>query len=111
MNFLSRVAKINIPIKKFTEYALNEQADKDKTIAFERALGYNLNNVDKLIENIRSNISKFPAKYKGNKGYGDLYEVVMILEGENGKSAKVLTAWMDDVKLGEVRLLTVHIDN
>lgn len=110
MKFISQAARINIPVEKFTKYALNEKADKDKTIAFEKALGYNLNNVDKLIKDIHDNISKFPAKYKGNKGYGDLYEVVMILKGANGKFAKVLTAWMEDEQLGEVRLLTVHID-
>jgi hypothetical protein len=35
----------------------------------------------------------------------------MILKGENGKTAKVLTGWIDDVSTGEMRLVTVHIDD
>ncbi len=108
---LPRHKEVIIPLEKFTKYALSESADKDKAIAFELALGYNINNVDKLITNIRDNLDKFPAKPKGNKGFGLLYEVVMLLMGENGKSAKVLTGWIDDSGTGEMRLVTAHIDS
>jgi len=96
---------------KLTEYALNPIKDPDKARAFELALGYNQDNAVKLIDNIKNNINNFPAVAKGNKGYGTLYEVIMELKGENGKKAKVLTGWMDDEKKGEMRLVTVHIDD
>ncbi len=38
---------------KLTQYALNPDKAPDKAFAFEKALGYNLSNVDKLIENIQ----------------------------------------------------------
>lgn len=38
------------------------------------------------------------------------YQVIMEIEGLNGKTAKVLTAWIDDKITGEMRLTTVHID-
>ena len=47
---------------------------------------------------------------KGDKGWGILYEVIMDIHGANGKTAKVLTAWIDDKKTGEMRLTTVHVD-
>ena len=34
----------------------------------------------------------------------------MDITGENGKNAKVLTAWIDDKFKNEMRLITVHID-
>ena len=110
MDILPNIENAVISKDKFIKYALNEKADKDKTIAFELALGYNKNNADRLIKNIKRNIDKFPAKVKGNKGYGDLYEVVMVLKGENGKTAKVLTGWINDSKTGKLRLVTVYID-
>jgi len=110
MNILPNADKVVIPARKFIEYTLNLEKDFDKATAFELALGYNQGNAGKLIENIRANLGKFPATPKGNKDYGDLYEVVMILTGENGKTAKVLTAWIDDSQSGEMRLITVHID-
>jgi hypothetical protein len=110
MNVLPKIENIVIPIDKFTKYALNKNADKDKAIAFELALGYSEKNVDKLIANIKENIDKFPAKKKGNRGYGELFEVAMTLTGENGKAAKVITGWIDDYIAGEMRLVTAYVD-
>jgi hypothetical protein len=44
-----------------------------------------------LIDNIKANLDKYPAKKKDNKGFGDVYEVILNLKGPNGKTAKVLT--------------------
>ena len=110
MNILPKSDKVVIPIEKFTKYALNPEKDADKAIAFDRALGYNVNNVDKLIEQIRENIDKYPAREKGNLGYGMRYEVAMNIIGANGKTVKVLTGWIDDASNGEMRLTTVHVD-
>jgi len=110
VSVLPRYEEAVIPIEKFTEYALNQDKDKDKSIAFELALGYNQDNAEKLIENIRDNLDKFPATPKGNNGYGEIYEVIMELTGENGKTAKVLTGWIDDRAKNEFRLITAHVD-
>jgi hypothetical protein len=34
----------------------------------------------------------------------------MNIKGENGKIAKVLTAWIDDTSNGEMRLTTMFVD-
>jgi rhodanese-related sulfurtransferase len=110
LEILPRVNEAVIPMKKLTEYALNTTKDKDKAIAFNLALGYNSDNAIKLLENIKSNLDSFPAKKKGDFGYGMIYEVILELIGENGKKAKVLTGWVDDKFNGEMRLTTLHID-
>jgi len=110
MNVLPRCEQAVIPKDKFVKYALNPSKSPHKALVFEMALGYNQDNVDMLIENIRTSLPSFPAKHKGNKGYGSIYEVVMNLTGPNGKFAKVLTGWLDDISNGEIRLTTVHID-
>lgn len=107
---LPKLDKIIIPIEKFTSYALNPIKQPDKAKAFREALGYTINDVEELINNIKSNLDKFSAKEKPDNGYGKRYEVVMILKGKNGKRAKVLTAWIDDNKTGEMRLVTAHVD-
>lgn len=99
-----------IPRAKFTEYALNPAKDPNKAKAFEMALGYTIRNADHLIEQIRSNLPLYQAIEKGDRGYGMTYEVIMDITGPNGKTAKVLTAWIDDRSKGEMRLTTVHVD-
>ena len=110
MNRLPRYEKAIIPIEKLTKYALNPDSQPHKALAFELALGYTKYNAIKLAENIKANLDKFPAKCKGNKGYGNLYEVVLELVGENGKTVKVLTGWIDDISSGEMRLTTIYVD-
>ena len=112
INVLPKANDVIIPIEKFTKYALNYDKQADKAIAFELALGYTLANANKLIENIRNNLTNFPATHKGNlKGYGDVYEVELLLTGENGNIAKVLTGWLDDTETGQMRLTSVYVNN
>ena len=110
MNVLPRADEAVIPIEKFTEYVLNPMRDFNKSAAFGRALGYNLSNYQDLIDNIREHLTHFPARAKGNRGHGEIYEVIMRLLGPNGKTASVLTAWIDDSTTGEMRLINAYVD-
>ncbi|MDR0935981.1 MAG: hypothetical protein LBM98_04785 [Oscillospiraceae bacterium] len=112
-DILPKLDKIRIPVEKFTEYALNpykSKKSKDKATAFELALGYNLGNYELLINSIAANIPYYKAVAKGDNGYGMTYEVIMPLKGDNGKTAKVLTAWIDDLELDEMRLINAYVD-
>lgn len=99
-----------IPREKFVEYALNPIKNPDKALAFSRALGYDINNFNALIDNIRENLGRFPATSKGDRGYGEQYEVRMTMTGPNGKTAGVITAWIDDKDTKEMRLVSAYVD-
>lgn len=108
---LPRYEAAVLPDAKFSQYALNPDRAPDKARAFKLALGYDLTNYQDLIANIYRHLPEFPAKMQSDIGYGMRYEVIMQLKGPNGKTAKVLTGWIDDKKTGEMRLTTVHIDD
>jgi len=72
-------------------------------------MGNNRHNARELAENIRRNLKNFPAEDKGDKGYGNTYAVLMELSGANGKTASVMTAWLDDRKTGEIRLTSAYV--
>ncbi|MCL2633328.1 MAG: hypothetical protein FWD34_02315 [Oscillospiraceae bacterium] len=110
MNILPNADKAVIPVRKFTEYALHPVKGKGKAYAFEQALGYDLTNYNILIKNIKDSLIKFKATSKGDNGFGIKYEVLMILRGENGKSANVLTSWIVEHN-GETRLTSAYITN
>ena len=99
-----------IPIAKLTQYALNPSRAPDKALAFEKALGYNLNNIDKLIENLARNINDCEFKEMPDTGYGRRFRTILELTGENGKKAKVLVAWLLDKNTNEFRLTSIYVD-
>ncbi|MCL2633876.1 MAG: hypothetical protein FWD34_05105 [Oscillospiraceae bacterium] len=108
-DILPNAEKAVIPIEKLVNYSLNFERSPDKAIAFATALGYTIDNADKLIKNINENIWNHKAVFKGNNGFGDIYEIIMRLIGENGKSANVLTGWIVENGLDYPRLTNVYV--
>jgi hypothetical protein len=106
---LPNADKVIISSEKFVEYLLHPVKSKGKAIAFEQALGYNLSNYGELIEDIRKNLTKYEAKYKGDNGYGQKYEVFMELNGKNEKVASVLTSWIIEHETGNTRLTSAYV--
>lgn len=105
--------KAIIPHSKIVNYALNinhSKGGRDKAIAFKKALGYTQDNADELIKQVYENLALFPAEHKGHSEFGDRYQVIMNLTGQNGKTAKVLTGWIIDNNAVNPRLTTIHID-
>lgn len=97
----------NVPSAKFTDYALNPEKAPDKARVFKSALGYDLDNYEDLMENIKSHIDESKFVEKGNNGHGMRYEYIMKLKGPNGKEANVLTAW---IQYGdEKRMTSVYV--
>ena len=108
---LPNADNVVIPEAKFTKYALDPERQPDKAKAFKLALGYDLSNYKRLIQDIKRHIKSTPAVAKLKDEHGQRYEVVMKLIGPNGKQAKVLTGWIVDAKNGETRMTIVHIDD
>ena len=71
---------------------------------------YDIGSEDDLIGRIREGLGRFPAKQKGDNGYGMRYEVRMEIEGRNSRTAKIITAWIDDNKTKEMRLVSAYVD-
>lgn len=99
-----------LPKEKFTEYALNPAKDPNKATAFREALGYTASNYQDLIDAIYAQLPKCKAVAKGDVGFGQRYEVRMRLKGPNGKTANIITAWIQDKQNGELRLTSVYVD-
>lgn len=96
--------------RKFTEYLFGGTNKRGlaKGAAFTSRLGYDINNYDKLKDEILKKASKYPSAFKGSNGHGYKYEQKMILYGLNDKPANVLIAWLR--KDNETHLTTLHLD-
>ena len=103
-------AAATVDNRKFTHYLFGGTNEKGlaKGRAFTSRLGYDINNYDKLIDEILKKTERYPAKFKGNNGHGDKYEQNMILYGLKNKPADVLIGWLNDSS--GVHLTTLHLD-
>ena len=95
--------------EKLTQYALNPLKDKHKAAAFRLALGYQLQDADELMRNVAAHINKFTAVEKPDNGYGKRFQILMELTGKNGKTAKVMTAWIQDKDTKVIRLTSIYV--
>lgn len=96
--------------RKFTEYALNPEKQPDKAKAFKDALGYDLSNYQQLEQEIRNTFDREELQQSGELPQGKLYKRVQIMTGPNGKSARVLTSWIDDVNdKNDFHLTSVYV--
>ena len=95
--------------RKFTEYLFGGTNERGlaKGAAFTSRLGYDIDNYDKLKDEILKKASKYPSVYKRKNAQGDLYEQKIILYGLKNKPANVVVGWI--ANNDTVRMTTSYI--
>lgn len=97
---------------KLTGYALNKKhpSGKHKAVAFEKYLGYTIDNKEELVEQVRQNLSRYKCSTREATQYGQPFEVPMIVKGANGRYARVKTGWIIDKGSTAPRLTSIYVD-
>ncbi len=100
-----------IPDEKIAGYSLNmnHKSGRDKAIAFQKYLGYNIGNQEQLIAEIRKGIKENIATERKTTEHGRPFEVVINMKGANGKYAKVKSGWIIDEGKDIPRLVSVYV--
>lgn len=100
-----------IPKEKLVDYALNPDhpVGKEKAKAFKSALGYTQENSEELQKKILELFDENELVFKREGKYGKQYEQIMKITGPNGKTANVLTAWIQENESSEPRLVSVYV--
>ena len=109
---LPQYSTARIPDKKLSGYALNfdHPIGRNKAVAFQKALGYTVDNQDLLIKQVRIGLAKYKAIKRPATKYGQPFEVPMMIQGINGKFAKIKTGWNIDPDTDDPRLITIYVD-
>ena len=97
-----------IPPAKISNYCL---LDPDKSKGFKECLGYERGDADRLTMDLYAASSRSDMVYRDTNQYGDRYYQVVVMEGLNGKTAKVLIGWIDRKNGDKMQLTTAHIDD
>ena len=87
-----------VPEKKMTRYLFGGVHPEGiaKGEAFTSRLGYGSGNWQELQKAIVKSAVKYPASFKRNNGFMDMYEQKIILHGLNGTPANVVVGWSVD---------------
>lgn len=91
---------------KVTGYLLKWRPEDDKSQFLAQA-GYNLEDPDLLVHDIRKQLLPCEAELIEQTEYGPKYLIRGSLAGPNGHTLRVRTVWMIDKASGEARFITL----
>ena len=109
---LPNYERAEIPRSKIEGYALNpahEPDGKHKARVFKSALGFDQSNWEMLKQRILEELPYYEAKLNQTSRWGDEYDVDLMIEGPNGKTAEVRTKWMLTSGVDIPSLITVYV--
>jgi len=98
-----------IASEKLTRYLLQRRVEDDKSVFLAQA-GYTLENADRLMTDIRSQLLPLEAELVDQTEYGPKYRVRGTLIGPNRRTLLVITIWMTDNATGQTRFITLYPD-
>jgi hypothetical protein len=102
-------AKTIIPREKATRYLLVPQPRGDKSAFLERA-GYTLENADRLLQDLRTQLLVLEATPLQSNPFGQYHELRGKLTGPNGVTLAVRTIWMTEHLSGVTKFVTLLPD-
>lgn len=99
-------ADATISREKLTRYLLVHQARGDKSAFLARA-GYNLQNADQLLADLRTQLLPLDAAPLHSTMFGSFYEIRGALTGANGIALNVRSIWMEERLSGVVKFISL----
>lgn len=107
---LSGMEKHAIPEAKLTRYALDPDKDPNKARAFSGYLGYEKEDAATVAAKVYGYVADHEPEYRDTTPHGDRFTTEMVMEGKDGKSAKVKVGWIRDGEAGKMRMTTIFVD-
>lgn len=85
-----------IPTPKFTKYLFNTENERgwSKGKLIKEKLGYDKSNYMAYVDAIKEAAKSYPVKFKGNNGFGNVYEQKIMLYNSDGKPINVIVGWI-----------------
>ncbi|MDD5199837.1 MAG: hypothetical protein PHC88_08540 [Terrimicrobiaceae bacterium] len=81
--------------RKLTHYLLVPLAQGDKSRFLAKA-GYDLNQADQLLEDLRGQVLPGDAEELHRTEYGQYHQIRSLLTGPNGRTLRIRTIWMTE---------------
>lgn len=95
--------------RKLDEYLLRHRDEDDKS-GFLALAGYTLENMDRLLNDLRTQLLPLDAEFFDQTEYGPKYQIRGTLTGPNGYVLRVVSIWMKEDATGETKFVTLFPD-
>ncbi len=111
MALLPDAEKADIPRDKLADYVLNPEHEtgRHKARVFRSALGFTAENWEDLRDQIATGVLSADISSVRVGLYGTRYSVPVMIEGTNGKSHEVITAWIVEEEGQRPRLTSAYV--
>jgi hypothetical protein len=96
-----------IATTKLTEYLLVWKPENDKSQWLEKA-GYTVDNWQQLENDLRIQILPLDLTYIETTRFGQLYQIIGIINSPNGRELSVRTIWMIEHESGLTKFITMY---
>ena len=96
-----------IAMEKLTSYLLRMRVEDDKS-RFLAGAGYTLENPDRLMHDIQSQLLPLPAEFLELTEYGLKYRIRGTLSGPNGRELPVDSIWMTEDTTQRTKFITLY---
>lgn len=107
---LKAVESHAIPAAKLEKYALDPERQPDKARAFKGRLGYTKDDAATVAARIYEHVADHEPEFKETDRYGDRFTTRMVMDGKDGRSAKVKAGWIRDTGGGKMRMTSVYVN-
>jgi len=98
-----------IATTKLDEYLLRHRDEDDKS-GFLALAGYTLENVDRLLNDLRTQLLPLDAEFFDQTEYGAKYQIRGTLTGPNGRVLPIVSIWMKEDATGKAKFVTLFPD-
>ena len=95
--------------RKLDEYLLRHRNEDDKS-GFLALAGYTLENADRLLHDLRTQLLPLDAEFFDQTEYGAKYQIRGALTGPNGRVLRVVSIWIKEDATGETKFVTLFPD-
>lgn len=107
---MAGIEKHDFDLKKLTRYSLDPEKQPDKVRAFKKYLGYERSDYLEVMSWVYEYMADHGPASRNTDDHGDHYTTDMIMQGKDGRSAKVRIGWIRDVGATKLRLVTIYVD-
>ncbi len=98
-----------IATTKLDEYLLRHRDEDDKS-GFLALAGYTLENVDRLLNDLRTQLLPLDAEFFDQTEYGAKYQIRGTLTGPNGRVLPIVSIWMKEDATGKAKFVILFPD-